>query len=292
MKLTSYIGSDGRESCGIVTGSIDAPEGIIDLGPRYTSLRDLIADGADGLAYAKSRADAAPAIAFADAKLLPVVPKPDKILCVGVNFASHVKETGRETPDKPMIFMRFAESQTGAHQDMLCPKVSERFDYEGELAVIIGKRCRYVPEDKALDYVAGYSCYNDGSVRDWQKHSQQFGPGKNFPQTGAFGPWMVTADELTDISAQSLKTRLNGQEVQTATLDDLIFDVPALVAYCSSFITLEPGDVIICGTTGGVGAFHNPPLWMKEGDTVEVEISGIGILRNGIAKEADDFDIV
>lgn len=290
MKLTSYIAKNGRESVGIVTGTIDQPEGIIDLGERYASLTELLSDDG-GLDYARSCANNAVAMPFADADLLPVVPKPDKILCVGVNFASHVKETGREMPPKPMIFMRFAASQVGANQDMICPKVSEKFDYEGELAVVIGKQCRYVPEDKALDYVAGYSCYNDGSVRDWQKHSQQFGPGKNFPKTGAFGPWMVTIDEIPDVGAMSMKTRLNGREVQTATLDDLIFDVPALVAYCSSFITLEPGDVIICGTTGGVGAFHQPPLWMKEGDTVEVEISGIGVLRNTIAKEADDFAI-
>lgn len=290
MKLTSYTGKDGRESVGIVTGTIDSPEGIIDLGSRYSSMRELLSDP-DGLTYASSCLDLEPAQSFAETNLLPVVPNPDKIFCVGVNFASHVKETGREMPPKPMIFLRFAESQVGANQDMLCPKVSDQFDYEGELAVIIGKRCRYVPEDKALDYVAGYSCYNDGSVRDWQRHSQQFSPGKNFPRTGAFGPWMVTRDEIPDVGAMSLKTRLNGREVQTATLDDLIFDVPALVAYCSSFITLEPGDVIICGTTGGVGAFHTPPLWMKEGDTVEVEISGIGVLRNGIAKEAADFAI-
>ncbi|HEY6870344.1 MAG TPA: fumarylacetoacetate hydrolase family protein [Novosphingobium sp.] len=290
MKLTTYTGKDGRESIGIVTGSIEHPEGIIDLGTRYGSLRELLADP-EGLAYARSHANDAPALAFAEAQLLPVVPKPDKIFCVGVNFASHVKETGREMPPKPMIFLRFADSQVGANQPMLCPKVSDQFDYEGELAVVIGKRCRYVPAEQALNYVAGYSCYNDGSVRDWQRHSQQFSPGKNFPQTGAFGPWLVTIDELPDVGAQSLKTRLNGREVQSATLDDLIFDVPALVAYCSSFITLEPGDVIICGTTGGVGAFHQPPLWMKAGDTVEVEISGIGVLRNTIAKEADDFVI-
>lgn len=290
MKLTSYIGANSRESIGIVTGSIDAPEGLIDLGTRYATLKDLLADPA-GLDYARSQAGNPATVKFADAKLLPVVSKPDKVICVGVNFASHIKETGRETPTKPMIFMRYAESQVGANQDMVCPKVSEQFDYEGELAVIIGKRCRYVPRDKAYDYVAGYSCYNDGSVRDWQRHTQQFGPGKNFPKTGALGPWMVTKDELPDYTAQSLKTRLNGVEVQTATLDDLIFDVPALIEYCSGFITLEPGDVIICGTTGGVGAFHTPPLWMKAGDTVEVEISGIGVLRNTIAKEADDFAI-
>lgn len=290
MRLTSYIGKDGRESVGIVTGTIDAPEGIIDLGRRYPSLKALLADEG-GIDYARSCLDNAPSLSFAEAQLLPVISKPDKIFCVGVNFASHVKETGREMPPKPMIFLRFAESQVGANQDMICPKVSEQFDYEGELAVVIGKRCRYVPEDRALDYVAGYSCYNDGSVRDWQRHSQQFSPGKNFPRTGAFGPWMVTADEIPDVGVLSLKTRLNGREVQSATLDDLIFGVPALIAYCSSFTTLEPGDVIICGTTGGVGAFHNPPLWMKAGDSVEVAISGIGVLSNSIAKEADDFAI-
>lgn len=291
MKLTSYVGADGRESFGIVTGSIGAPEGIIDLGSRYASLRDLLADP-DGLAYARAQLHAAPAVAFAEAALLPVIPNPGKIFCVGVNFASHVRETGREMPPKPMIFLRVADSQVGANQPMLCPKVSDQFDYEGELAVVIGKKCRYVPAERALDYVGGYACYNDGSVRDWQRHSQQFSPGKNFYRTGAFGPWMVTTDEIPDVGALSMKTRLNGQEVQTATLDDLIFDVPALVAYCSSFVTLEPGDVIICGTTGGVGAFHKPPLWMKQGDTVEVEISGIGILRNSIEKEADDFAIL
>ncbi|MDE1570335.1 fumarylacetoacetate hydrolase family protein [Aquabacter sp. P-9] len=289
MKLVTYNHKD-RESFGIVTGPDASPQGIVDLGDRYASLRDLLADE-NGLAFARSREGNAPSVAWSDVQLAPVIPNPSKILCVGVNYASHVKETGREMPAKPMMFTRFAESQVGANADMLCPKVSDQFDYEGELAVIIGTRSRYVTPEQAMSRVAGYSCYNDGSLRDWQRHTQQFAPGKNFPKTGAFGPWMVTADALPDISAQTLVTRLNGQVVQSATLDDLIFDVAALVSYCSSFITLEPGDVIITGTTGGVGAFHKPPLWMKAGDTVEVEISGIGVLRNSIAKEAEDFVI-
>lgn len=290
MKLTSFVTQDARESCGIVVGDAAKPEGIVDLGNRYSSLRQLLADE-QGLGYARSRQAEKPTIAWGSVGLLPVITNPDKILCVGVNYASHVKETGREMPPKPMIFTRFAETQVGANEDMVCPKVSEQFDYEGELAVVIGKRSRYVPRERAMERVAGFSCYNDGSLRDWQRHSQQFAPGKNFPKTGAFGPWLVTTDAMPELSKQSLKTRLNGREVQNATLDDLIFDVPELVSYCSSFITLEPGDVIITGTTGGVGAFHKPPLWMKAGDQVEVEISGIGILRNGIVKEAADFAI-
>ncbi|MCD2173667.1 fumarylacetoacetate hydrolase family protein [Rhizobium sp. C4] len=290
MKFVSYKEKSGRESCGLVIGNETNPAGIIDLGDRYASVRALLADPA-GLDYARSRIGTQPSVAWGDVRLLPVITDPSKILCVGVNYASHVKETGREMPTKPMIFTRFAETQIGANEDMICPKVSEQFDYEGELAVIIGKRSRYVTPEQAMERVAGYSCYNDGSVRDWQRHSQQFAPGKNFPKTGAFGPWLVTTDELPNIAAQTLKTRLNGQEVQSATLDDLIFSVPELVSYCSSFITLEPGDVIITGTTGGVGAFHKPPLWMKAGDRVEVEISGIGVLRNGVAKEAADFAV-
>jgi 2-keto-4-pentenoate hydratase/2-oxohepta-3-ene-1,7-dioic acid hydratase in catechol pathway len=290
MKLTSYIDVDGRSTFGVVTFAGAQPAGLIDLGGTHASLRDLVADPA-GLEQARSRVDAAPDTRFDSVKLLPVIPNPDKILCVGLNYASHVKESGRPMPEKPMIFARYAESQVGANENMLCPKVSDCFDFEGELAVIIGKRTRYVSAETALQRVAGYACYNDGSVRDWQKHSQQFTPGKNFPRTGAFGPWMVTADEMPELRAQTLKTRLNGEEVQSARLDDLIFDVPTLVSYCSTFITLEPGDVIITGTTGGVGSLRQPPLWMKAGDTVEVEISGIGILKNTIAKEPPDFSV-
>lgn len=220
-----------------------------------------------------------------DVGFLPVIPDPDKILCIGINYASHVRETGRDMPEKPMVFARFASSQIGHGQAMRRPVISERFDFEGELAVVIGKRARYVGEDEALSFVAGYSCYNDGSIRDWQRHSTQFTPGKNFPATGAFGPWLVTRDEMGSIGSKCLVTRLNGQVVQRATFDDLIFGVSALVSYCSQFTVLEPGDVIITGTTGGVGAFRTPPLWMKQGDQVEVEIEGVGVLRNPVLDE-------
>jgi 2-keto-4-pentenoate hydratase/2-oxohepta-3-ene-1,7-dioic acid hydratase in catechol pathway len=169
---------------------------------------------------------------------------------------------------------------------MIRPNVSEQLDFEGELAVVIGKRGRHIKRENALGHVIGYSCYNDGSVRDWQRHTHQFAPGKNFVATGGFGPWIVTADEAGDVTKATLVTRLNGREVQRTTIDDLLFDVPSIIEYCSTFTELSPGDVIATGTTGGVGAARNPPLWMKPGDVVEVKISCVGVLRNVIEQEA------
>jgi len=168
---------------------------------------------------------------------------------------------------------------------MVRPNASATFDYEGELAVIIGRRCRHVKKADWESVVAGYACYNDGSIREWQRHSSQFIPGKNFYKSGAFGPWIVTPEEAGDITKAHLISRLNGVEHQHATIDDLCFDIPTLIEYCSTFTQLEAGDVIATGTTGGVGAYQNPPLWMKPGDTIEVEINGIGILRNPIVAE-------
>jgi 2-keto-4-pentenoate hydratase/2-oxohepta-3-ene-1,7-dioic acid hydratase in catechol pathway len=165
------------------------------------------------------------------------------------------------------------------------PKVSTDFDYEGELAVIIGTSCRHVAPGDAFAQVAGYACYNDGSVRDWQRHTHQFTPGKNFMGTGPFGPWMVTPDEVGAIGPQRLQTRVNGQVVQDATLGEMLFDIPTQIAYCSTFTRLEPGDVIATGTPGGVGAKRTPPLWLKPGDVVEVEIDRVGLLRNTVADE-------
>jgi 2-keto-4-pentenoate hydratase/2-oxohepta-3-ene-1,7-dioic acid hydratase in catechol pathway len=159
------------------------------------------------------------------------------------------------------------------------------FDHEGELAVVIGRQCRHVKKADWESVVAGYSCYNDGSIREWQRHSSQFIPGKNFYKSGAFGPWIVTPEEMGDVSKAHLMSRLNGVEQQHATIDDLCFDIPTLIEYCSTFTQLEAGDVIATGTTGGVGAYQTPPLWMKPGDTIEVEISGIGVLRNPIVGE-------
>jgi len=278
MKFASFR-HQGKDSFGLVTG-----EQVIDLGHAGAgSLKQYLARGA---ARAQQDAEQGRALAIAEVQFLPVIPDPEKILCVGINYLSHVKETGRELPKHPMIFARFADSQTGHLQPIIRPHASEKLDFEGELAVVIGRKARHVKAAEALDYVAGYACYNDGSVRDWQKHTIQFIPGKNFPQTGGFGPWLVTPDEAGDPSQLSLVTRLNGTVVQEARTDDLIFPIPALIEYCSTFTELNPGDVIITGTTGGVGAFREPPLWMKPGDVVEVEISGLGKLVNPVAQEA------
>lgn len=281
MKLTSFV-RDGVPSYGIVQG-----DQIVDLGAvlraTHPTLKAVLGDPAQEALLA--RAKDAPRYALSDIVFAPVIPDPARIICIGINYASHIAETGRATPEKPMIFVRFADSQVGHEQPMLRPRESAMFDFEGELAVVIGRGGRRIAAKDAFDHVAGYACYNDGSVRDWQRHTSQFTPGKTFPGTGGFGPWLVTRDEIPDPAALHLVTRLNGAEMQKAPISDLVFDVPALVAYCSVFTNLEPGDVIITGTTGGVGAFRNPPVWMKEGDVVEIEISGIGTLRNPIAAE-------
>ncbi len=196
-----------------------------------------------------------------------------------------MKEMGRERPEYPVVFVRFADSIVGHGQPMIRPSDSVQFDYEGELAVVIGRRARRVSRAAALDYVAGYACFNDGSVRDYQRHSQQFTPGKNFHASGSFGPWLVTADEVPDPRKLRLSTRLNGEVVQDESVGELCFDVAQLIEYCSKWAELDPGDVIVTGTPGGVGAGRKPPLWMKAGDTVEVEISKLGVLRNPIADE-------
>lgn len=283
MKLISFRVAD-RESYGVVTG-----EEVIDLAPiaAHTGSTLKAALAGDHLAHiAQWVAGTRDRLRLDEVDLLPVIPHPEKILCVGINYLSHVRETGREVPGRPMIFTRFADSQTAHLGPIVRPHVSDHLDFEGELAVVIGKRARYVRASEAFDFVAGYACYNDGSVRDWQRHTSQFVAGKNFPATGGFGPWLVTKDEVGDPSTLSLTTRLNGTVVQAATTDDLIFDVPALIEYCSAFTELHPGDVIITGTTGGVGAFREPPMWMKPGDVVEVEISRIGTLRNVVTDES------
>ena len=276
MRLMSFKTAN-TSSWGVAEG-----DQVVDLGSRAPSLRAALPD-LPGLA-----ADLAglPRHALSAVTFLPPIPDPDKIICVGLNYLTHILEGGREPPKQPTIFTRWANSQVGHGQPILRPKVSHTLDFEGELAVIIGRTCRHVAEAEAMSAVAGYSCYNDGSVREWQRHSSQFGPGKNFPATGGFGPYLVTPDEAGDVTEASLVTRLNGEEVQRVTIDDLVFGIPKLIHYCSTFTELVPGDVIITGTTGGVGAYRTPPLWMKPGDTVEVEITGVGTLRNPVAQEA------
>lgn len=277
MKLMSYTVADGHASWGVVDG-----DHVVDLSSRAPTLRDALGQ-LPGIATDTA---GLPRHAIANVHFLPPIPLPDKIICIGLNYMTHIKEGGREPPKHPMIFNRFANSQVGHGEPMIRPHVSKTLDFEGELAVIISKPCRHVKQADWKSVVAGYSCYNDGSVREFQRHSSQFGPGKNFPATGGFGPYLVTPDEAGDVVTASLVTRLNGEEVQRATVDDLVFDIPRLIEYCSTFTELAPGDVIVTGTTGGVGAYREPPLWMKPGDVVEVEVTGVGVLRNTIAQEA------
>lgn len=282
MKLASFI-VQGRSSYGVVEG-----DQIIDLESLKPTLghdlKQAIANDRLGELTREPLASL-PRLPLADVTFLPVIPNPGKVLCIGINYATHVRETGREMPTYPMIFTRFADSQTAHLQPIVRPTASHKLDFEGELAVVIGKAARHVKHADALDYVAGYACYNDGSVRDWQKHTIQFVPGKNFPNTGGFGPWLVTRDEIGDPQDLELTTRLNGEVMQHTRTSDMIFDVRQLIEYCSTFTELAPGDVIVTGTTGGVGAFREPPVWMKPGDQVEVEIAGIGTLRNSIVDE-------
>jgi 2-keto-4-pentenoate hydratase/2-oxohepta-3-ene-1,7-dioic acid hydratase in catechol pathway len=270
---------NGKASYGVVVG-----DGIVDVGaarPNERTLKDLLAGGD----LANAGAEAArrkPDHKLADVRYLPVITNPDKILCVGINYKAHQEETGRDPTSHPTIFVRFAGAQIGHEQPMIKPTESDRLDFEGEIAVVIGKRARRVPKAKALDYVAGFSCYNDGSVRDFQRHTTQFTPGKNFVGTGGFGPWLMTPDECGNLGAMELTTRLNGEVMQNATASLLIFGFEDIIAYCSTFIELVPGDVIVTGTPGGVGAARNPPLFMKAGDVIEVEVKPIGVLRNRV----------
>ena len=221
----------------------------------------------------------------ADVTFLPVIPDPAKIFCVGLNYETHRQETGRAVVGHPTIFTRFADTQSGHDGEIVLPRVSTMLDFEGELAVIIGKGSRAIAHADAWDHVAGYACYNDASIRDWQNHTHQYTPGKNFPTTGPFGPWLVTPDEVGEIGPQTIETRLNGETVQSATLGDMIFPIPTIIAYISAFTPLSPGDVIATGTPGGVGFKREPQLFMKAGDVVEVEIEKVGLLRSRIVAE-------
>ena len=283
MKLISYQ-HGGQDSYGAVVGDrvVDLREAF---GARARDLKALIAAGLVQEAAAQVAATPAPALALADVKLLPVVPNPGKIFCIGLNYGEHIRETGKEVTEKPVIFLRVADSQLAHGEDIVRPRVSERLDYEGEIAVVIGQGGRHIAEADAWSHIAGYSCYNDGSVRDWQLHTSQWIPGKNFWKTGAFGPWMVTADEIAPDQKMTLITRLNGQEMQRATTDMMVHSIPRQIAYISAFIPLEPGDVIVTGTPGGVGNKRNPQVFMKPGDVCEIEVDAVGVLRNGIRDE-------
>ncbi|MBL0371900.1 fumarylacetoacetate hydrolase family protein [Rhizobium sp. KVB221] len=258
--------------------------GLKDGDAGYPSdLLSLVRSGDQALAQAAEALKNAPAVNLDRVTLLPPISNPEKIVCVGLNYTDHSAESGFKQPDFPTIFGRFNSSLIAHGAPILRPEVSVQLDYEGELVAIIGKPARDVSESDALDYVAGYSIFNDGSIRDYQFKAPQWTPGKNFDDTGAFGPWFVTADELPPgCEGLRLQTRLNGQVVQDASISDMVFSVAKLISILSGFMTLVPGDVIVTGTPSGVGLARKPQLFMKDGDVCEVEIERIGILSNPI----------
>ncbi len=282
MRIGSFM-ADGSARYGVFV-----ERGVVDMTPRFgskfPSLRTALAAGALAeLRQAAAQADVSHG--FDAITMLPPIPDPDKVVCIGLNYRAHAAEGGFAIPTFPSVFVRLTNTLVGHGGAILRPKVSSDLDFEGELAVVIGRGGRHIPKETALAHVAGYSCFNDASVRDYQfKHS--LAVGKNFPNTGGFGPWIVTGDEIPDPSRLTLRTRLNGEEVQNGPTSDLIFSVPDIIAYVSAFTELVPGDVISTGTPHGVGFARKPPLWMKPGDTVEIEISAIGVLRNSVAAEA------
>lgn len=280
MRVVSFTTEDSTSFGLAVEG------GIVDCGARLGGgdLHSVLQAG--GIAGLESFASATVDYRLDEVRYLPVIPNPAaKFLCIGINYRPHMQEMGREPPEYPVVFVRFANSFVGHDEALIKPRVSEKFDFEGELAVVIGKRARKVARGQALDHVAGYTCLNDGSLRDFQRHSGQFTPGKNFVASGSIGPWLVTRDEVPDPAALQLTTRLNGDIVQNESTGELIFGIPELIEYLSIWTELLPGDVIATGTPGGVGAGRTPPLWMQPGDTVEVEISNIACLRNRIVEE-------
>jgi len=286
MKLLSFS-IDGRESWGAVVG-----DSVADLGralPQYPTLADFVgsADFArrDALVAAEKPGPKLAAISF-----LPVIPRPEKIVCAVRNYLDHHNEAvafgmKREITEFPPIFLRVWRSQVAHNAPVIRPKVSDNLDWEGELAVVIGQGGRHIPEAKAFEHVAGYSIYNDVSVRDWQRHAQQIASGKNFVGTGPFGPWLVTPDEIGDATKLKLETRVNGKVEQKSDTSMLIFSIPRLINYCSTIFDLVPGDVIATGTPAGVGFTRKPPVFLKPGDVVEVEIENIGVLRNPVVDE-------
>ena len=271
---------DGEPSFGYVTAD---GRGVVDVGSRgkFADLKSAIA--ADTLADLTQRCGDDADLPLDGVTYLPTLPNPDKILCVGLNYKAHQQETGRGGEGFPTIFVRFASAQVGHDQPMIRPRESNTLDYEGEIALVIGKAGRRISRADALNHVAGFSIYNDGSVREFQRQTSQFTPGKNFPATGGFGPWMMTPDEVGDVTQMEITTRLNGEVMQNAKAELLVFDFADIIAYCSIFCELVPGDVIVTGTPGGVGSARNPPIFMDQGDRIEVEVKPIGVLRHTIA---------
>lgn len=286
MKFVTFT-RNGQESWGLVRG-----EEVADLGralPQYPTLKDFLAstdfDRRDDL-LAEIESD----LRLDDIRLAPVIPRPEKVICLSRNYMAHQKEAvagglDRKVTDYPPIFLRHWRTLVGSGQDMLIPKVSEQLDWEGELAVVLGKGGRHITEEDAMSHVAGYACFNEGSVRDYQHHAYQITPGKNFQNTGPFGPWLVTPDEVGDPHELDLEVRIDGEVVQSCNTRDMIFRIPRIINYCSEIFELAPGDVLVTGTPAGVGWGRNPKRWLKPGEVVEVEIEKVGLLSNTVQKE-------
>ncbi len=287
MRYLSFEADDGLRLGAVVDDE------VIDIGAAVpdapASMKDLIRAGREfesGLRVRLAEA-AAPRLPLSQCRLAPPIADASKFICLGLNYADHAKEGGFALPEYPALFLRAPSSLIGPGQPMLVPSCSERLDYEAELVIVIGKRCRHVSEDAALDVVFGYTAFNDGSIRDYQRRTAQWTAGKNFDATGALGPWIVTADAVPPgASGLGIRTRLNGQTMQDSTTDRMIFPVARTIAILSEIMTLEPGDLIATGTPEGVGHARTPPVWMRPGDEVTVEIDGIGALTNPVAAEA------
>ncbi|MFM7569371.1 MAG: fumarylacetoacetate hydrolase family protein [Betaproteobacteria bacterium] len=282
MRLASFQTGGARRSFGVVQ-----PDGAIaDLGGGTVhSLHAALAEwGLAGIAERASR-PGVPRVARGDFSWLPPITNPDKILFVGLNYRRHAEEAGMAIPKYPSMFVRFPGSQVGHEAPTVAPANSGDYDYEAELAVVIGRGGRHIPTTEAMAHVAGYSCFAENSVRDFQRHAAQATPGKNFEASGAFGPWITTADEIADLSSVHVIGRLNGEVMQDEPVSNLIFSIEHIISYASSFTRLEPGDVLVTGTPAGVGMARKPPIWLKPGDVFEVDITGVGLLRNPVVAE-------
>ncbi len=251
--------------------------------PAGSALKQLLTDSA----IESLRSADGTRVSVDEVSFLPPIPDADKIICVGFNYRGHLTETGTPLPKFPSLFVRFNSSQVGHERPLIAPSISSEFDYEGELAVIIGKPAWRVPEADAMEYVAGYSCFAENSVRDFQAHARQATAGKNFLASGAFGPWLVTKEEVLDPNALELSTRVNGEVMQHALLSELVFSIPQLIAYISKFTRLLPGDVISTGTPDGVGFLRKPQVFLAPGDQLEIDIPGVGLLRNRVIAETE-----
>lgn len=278
MKLLTFE-HGGSASWGALAG-----EEVADLGAATGYPGIVEALRADALAEVAAAADGTPRVKLSEIGWLPVLGHPAKLVCIGLNYMVHVREMNRAVPTVPSLFLKYHDALVGHERDIVRPRVSDAFDFEGELAVVIGRAGRYIAEEDALSHVAGYTILNDGSIRDWQE--ENLSAGKNFPRTSGFGPCFVTADEIPDPHALGVRTRLNGETVQDGNTADFIFAIPKLIAYVSGFTPLAPGDTISTGTPHGVGHGRTPKLYMKPGDTIEVEIDRIGTLTNRVVQES------